>query len=69
MSDFHHYSLGLYESRQAANEQETLEKAGQIADAALDAICDKMDLRGKDWELMHKLISGHVNDVLYAEVV
>ena len=63
MSD-HHHRLALYERQQALEEAEIKEKAMAIADAAMNAIDDQLDLRGKDWELMHKEITNRAMDAL-----
>ena len=64
MSDFHHYSLGLHEQQEALSDKQIKEKANQVADAALEAICEKLDLHGKDWELMHQEITNRAMDAL-----
>ena len=63
MSD-HHHRLALYERQQALEEAEIKEKAMAIADAAMNAIDDQLDLRGKDWELMHQEITNRAMDAL-----
>ena len=65
MSDAHHYYLGLYEAEQATEDKDIKEKALAIADAAMDAICDQLDLNGKDWEQMHKQIHDQCSDILW----
>ena len=64
MSDFHHYSLGMHEQQEALSDAQVKEKALEIADAALEAICEKLDLKGQDWELMHKEITNRAMDAL-----
>ena len=66
MSD-HHHRLALYERQQALEEAEIKEKAMAIADAAMAAVDDRLDLRGKDWEQLHKQIKDHVNDILWSK--
>ena len=65
MSDAHHYYLGLYEAEQATEDEDIKKKASAIADAAMNAICDQLDLNGKDWELMHKQIHDQCSDILW----
>ena len=64
MSDAHHYYLGTYEAEQDQQDQAFKEKAEQVADAAMEAVLEQLDLKGQDWELLHKKISNYVNDVL-----
>ena len=59
MSDFY---LNAYESGLDAQEQEAQERAAQAADAGMEAICNMLDIRGKDWEQLHSLLSGHLVD-------
>ena len=64
MSDFHHHSLGLHEQQEALSDMQIKQAALEVADAALEAICEKLDLHGKDWELMHKTITNRAMDAL-----
>ena len=64
MSDFHHYSLGLHEQQEALSDKELKAKAQKVADAAMNAIDDQLDLHGKDWELMHQEITNRAMDAL-----
>ena len=64
MSDFHHYSIGLHERQEALSDMQIKETALEVADAALEAICNKLDLQGPDWELMHKEITNRAMDAL-----
>ena len=66
MSD-HHHRLALYERQQALEEAQIKEKAMAIADAAMAAVDAQLDLRGQDWEQLHKQISNHVNDILWSK--
>ena len=63
MSD-HHHRLALQEQQEALNDQQIKQAALEVADAALEAICKKLDLHGKDWELMHKEITNRAMDAL-----
>ena len=64
MSDFHHYTLGLHEQQEALRDKQIKQAALEVADAALEAICNKLDLHGKDWELMHQEITNRAMDAL-----
>lgn len=64
MSDHHHYTLGLHEQQEALSDKEIKEKALQVADAAMNAIADQLDLKGQDWELMHQEITNRAMDAL-----
>ena len=64
MSDFHHYTLGLYEQQQTLEDAQIKQAALEVADAALEAICKKLDLHGNDWELMHQEITNRAMDAL-----
>ena len=65
MSDAHHYYLGLYEAEQATEDEDIKKKALAIADAAMNAICDQLNLDTKDWEQMHKQIQDQCSDILW----
>ena len=65
MSDFHHYTLGLYENSEALEDDQIKKKALAIADAAMNAICDQLNLDTKDWEQMHKQIQDQCSDILW----
>ena len=64
MSDFHHYSLGLHEQQEALSDKQVKQAALEVADVALEAICEKLDLQPKDWELMHQEITNRAMDAL-----
>ena len=64
MSDFHHYRLGLHEQQEALSDKQIKQAALEVADAALEAICNKLDLQGNDWELMHQEITNRAMDAL-----
>ena len=64
MNDFHHYTLGLHEQQEALSDKQIKQAALEVADAALEAICNKLDLHGKDWELMHQEITNRAMDAL-----
>ena len=64
MSDFHHYRLRLHEQQEALKDKQIKQAALEVADAALDAICNKLDLSGQDWELMHQEITNRAMDAL-----
>ena len=66
MSD-HHHRLALHERQQALEEAQIKEQAMAIADAAMAAVDAQLDLRGQDWEQLHKEISNQVNDILWSK--
>ena len=64
MSDFTATQLNAYESGIDAQEQLIQEAADNLATALMGLIDgdDKFDVRGKDWEQLHKLLRGHLVD-------